>query len=34
MKDMLMNNEPIEQVETFKYLGYVLRNDLKDIDDI
>ncbi|MEL6989899.1 MAG: reverse transcriptase family protein, partial [Bacteroidota bacterium] len=34
VSDMIIDNEPIEKVNSFKYLGYVIRSDLSNIDDI
>ena len=31
---MKINNKPLEQVQSFKYLGYVLTNKLCNVDDI
>ena len=34
VKDMEMNGGPIGRVDVFKYLGYILRSDLRNVDDI
>ena len=34
VKDMEMNGEPVGRVDIFKYLGYILRSDLLNVDDI
>ena len=34
VKDMEMNGGPVGRVDVFKYLGYILRSDLRNVDDI
>ena len=34
INDMQIENDPIEQVNTFKYLGFEISNDLNEVNDI
>ena len=34
MRDILVNDEPIEKVNSFKYLGVMLRSDMLNVDDV
>ena len=34
LKDMEINGEKIERVDKFKYLGFIIRSDKSDVDDI